>query len=193
MARDQPRPRVGPLQFLIGARRAEARADCRRCPSGPPPGALPAAIDISASRGVRSAAECRAATTWCATSSDRALARCSSCGARCGGARGRAQIAATAHHVRLRGRSAALSVSTDRGASNALLYNVLQPYRPPPAAPARRGAASRCDSCSRGRAQTAAIAHHGRLRGRSAAPSASMARGASNEPKVDVEEEVGRL
>ena len=45
----------------------------------------------------------------------------------------------------------------------------------------------------RGRARIAATAHHGRLRGRSAAPLASPYGGASNAPQIDLEEEVGGL
>ena len=44
-------------------RRVRPRVERRLCPSGPPPGALPAAIDISGSQSVRSASGRTAATT----------------------------------------------------------------------------------------------------------------------------------
>ena len=137
-----PAASARPTAAAPETRAAEARADRRRRPSGPPPGAAPVAIDISGSRRIRRAARHRAATTWHATSSDHASARCRSCDGCTRGARRRARIGAAAHHGRLLGRSAALSAPTACGASNAPRVNVLRPSGAPLAASARRAAAS---------------------------------------------------
>ena len=108
-------------------RRARPRAERRHDPSGPPLGAVPAAIDTSASWSVRSAAERQAATPWSAASCIRASDRCTLLRRSSRGARGCAQIAAAAHHGRLQGRPAALSASTAHGAMIAPRHAVLRP------------------------------------------------------------------
>ena len=70
-----PAASARPTAAAPETRAAEARADRRRRPSGPPPGAAPVAIDISGSRRIRSAAEHHAATVCPAAS----LVRASGC------------------------------------------------------------------------------------------------------------------
>ena len=119
MARRQLHPRADPLQLprRVQPRRARARAERRHDPSGPHLRAVPAAIDTSASRSVRRAAERRAATPWPAASRVRALARCTLPRRSSRGARGRARNGATTHKDRLWGRSRRLSTFPARGAS----------------------------------------------------------------------------
>ena len=118
MARRQPRPRVRPLPLLRrpSPRRARPRADRRRHSPRPPLGAIRGSIRSSVSWRVQRAVDQRAAAIWPA-----AIRVCASSGriARDGCSGGRAQTAATAHHDRLLGRSAARSASPPRGASNA--------------------------------------------------------------------------
>ena len=128
LARRQPQPRVGTLQQLHRRRQPRTRAERRHHPLRPPLGAVPPAIVVSGSRCVWNAAERRAATASPAASRVRTSAYCSSRDGRSRGARGRARIAADAHHGRLWGRSAAPSASTSRGASNAPPGSVLQPH-----------------------------------------------------------------
>ena len=144
MVRHQPRPRVRPLQLPMtrSTRAAEARADRHRRPSGSPPGAHPAAISISGSRHVRSAAGRTAATTWHAVSCIRASARCCPRNGRTRGASSRAQIGAAAHHGRRRGRSRRLSASASRGTPDAPRHTPLRPHGELRAASARRAVAA---------------------------------------------------
>jgi hypothetical protein len=123
----------------------------------------------------------RAALTASSASRIRASACCSACYGR---RRRRARIAATAHHGRLLGRPAALSAcracAARRTSRGTLCCDRMARRQPRPSVGALRVMQRR----SRGRAQIAAAAHHGRLLGRSAGLSVSTARVASIAPRV---------
>ena len=115
------------------------RADRRRRPPGPPPGAIPAAKDISGSRSVRCAQDPLAATTWSAASRDRPSPTAAHPTPK---KRQRAQRSHDHHRgllARFRGQASSLS----RGASNTPRHALLQPSSGPPAPAERRPEAAR--------------------------------------------------